>query len=82
MVALAFQLGDERIIGQVRSFLDHTLDTQQDDGWIGPERPNASGAPRLVWPRYLILMALTVRVFLFPSIAFLASRPSPVIAIR
>ncbi|KIY62722.1 hypothetical protein CYLTODRAFT_383261 [Cylindrobasidium torrendii FP15055 ss-10] len=60
MVALAFQLGDERLIGQVREFLDHNLDTQGDDGWIGPEPLNASDpVPRLVWPRYLMLMGLT-----------------------
>ena len=33
MVALAFQLEDERLLGQVRAFLDWTLDHQGDDGW-------------------------------------------------
>ncbi len=63
MVSLAFQLNDQRLIGQVRSFLDWTLDHQGNDGWIGPEAfvPNAT-IPRLVWPRYLILLGLIVRV--------------------
>ncbi|KAJ7158371.1 hypothetical protein C8R43DRAFT_995745 [Mycena crocata] len=59
MVSLAFQLQDERLIGQVREFLDWTLGHQGDDGWIGPEPFVANATvPRLVWPRYLILMGL------------------------
>ncbi|KAJ3711734.1 hypothetical protein C8R42DRAFT_334064 [Lentinula raphanica] len=59
MVALAFQLQDARLIGQVKTFLDWTLDHQQDDGWLGPEPfvTNAS-EPRLIWPRYLLLLGL------------------------
>ncbi|KAJ3973426.1 hypothetical protein EV361DRAFT_63363 [Lentinula raphanica] len=59
MVALAFQLQDARLIGQVQTFLDWTLDHQQDDGWLGPEPfvTNAS-EPRLIWPRYLLLLGL------------------------
>ena len=62
MVALAFQLEDQLLIGQVRDFLDWTLDHQGSDGWLGPEPlvPDAT-IPRLVWPRYLILMGLVVR---------------------
>jgi len=62
MVSLAFQLEDQRLIGQVRDFLDWTLDHQGSDGWLGPEPfvPDAT-IPRLVWPRYLILMGLVVR---------------------
>ncbi|KAJ7512670.1 hypothetical protein B0H11DRAFT_3400 [Mycena galericulata] len=59
MVALAFQLQDQRIMGQVSNFLDWTLDHQGDDGWIGPEPFVANATlPRLVWPRYLVLMGL------------------------
>ncbi|KAK7462273.1 hypothetical protein VKT23_007874 [Stygiomarasmius scandens] len=59
MVALAFQLEDPKLLDQVRTFLDWTLDHQQDDGWIGPELPDPdSPTPRLVWPRYLILLGL------------------------
>ncbi|KAL9711445.1 hypothetical protein Ac2012v2_005990 [Leucoagaricus gongylophorus] len=59
MVSLAFQLEDQRLIGQVRDFLDWTLDHQGSDGWLGPEPfvPDAT-ISRLVWPRYLILMGL------------------------
>ncbi|KAJ6488040.1 hypothetical protein C8R45DRAFT_1097879 [Mycena sanguinolenta] len=59
MVALAFQLEDTRLIGQVRDFLDWTLDHQGEDGWLGPEPlvPNAT-LPRLLWPRYLLMMGL------------------------
>jgi hypothetical protein len=59
MVALAFQLENTRLIGQVQDFLDWTLDHQGEDGWLGPEPlvPNAT-LPRLVWPRYLLLMGL------------------------
>ncbi|KAJ7728415.1 hypothetical protein DFH07DRAFT_782203 [Mycena maculata] len=47
MVALAFQLQDQRLIGQ------------SADGWIGPDPTDpAPGFPRLVWPRYLVLMGL------------------------
>ncbi len=61
MVALAFQLEDERLLGQVRAFLDWTLDHQGDDGWIGPEvLDGSSDVPRLTWPRYLVLMGFVV----------------------
>ncbi|KAF8881189.1 hypothetical protein CPB85DRAFT_1340602 [Mucidula mucida] len=61
IVPLAFQLEDSRLIGQVQTFLEHNLELAEasDDGWIGPEVFNASATvPRLVWPRYLMLMAL------------------------
>ncbi|KAF8161852.1 hypothetical protein BJ912DRAFT_311452 [Pholiota molesta] len=59
MVSLAFQLEDPRLLGQVRPFLDWTLDHQGDDGWIGPEPFVANATiPRLVWPRYLVLFGL------------------------
>ncbi|KAL1705246.1 hypothetical protein EV121DRAFT_258782 [Schizophyllum commune] len=66
-VALAYQLQDEKLIGEVRDFVDHLLATQQDDGWLGPEQPNSNGSPRLVWPRYLILMGLTQYIEAEPS---------------
>ncbi|KAF5317730.1 hypothetical protein D9619_012623 [Psilocybe cf. subviscida] len=59
MVSLAFQLQDPRLLGQVREFLDWTLDHQGADGWIGPEPFVANATtPRLVWPRYLVLLGL------------------------
>ncbi|KAJ7816814.1 hypothetical protein B0H13DRAFT_2293030 [Mycena leptocephala] len=59
MVSLAFQLENQRLIGQVREFLDWTLDHQGEDGWLGPEPFVANATiPRLPWPRYLLLMGL------------------------
>ncbi|KAF9564203.1 hypothetical protein CPC08DRAFT_273104 [Agrocybe pediades] len=59
MVSLAFQLNDQRLLGQVRDFLDWTLDHQGEDGWIGPEPFVANATtPRLTWPRYLVLLGL------------------------
>ncbi|KAH9480851.1 hypothetical protein JR316_0007453 [Psilocybe cubensis] len=59
MVSLAFQLEDDRLMGQVKNFLDWTLEHQGEDGWIGPEPLIAnSTTPRLVWPRYLVLLGL------------------------
>ena len=64
MVALAFQLEDSRLIGQVKDFLDWTLENQGDDGWIGPEPFVANATiPRLTWPRYLVLLGLIVSRF-------------------
>lgn len=61
MVSLAFQLQDPRLLGQVREFLDWTLAHQGADGWIGPESFVANATtPRLVWPRYLVLLGLIV----------------------
>lgn len=70
MVALSFQIEDPKLMGEVREFLDWTLDHQADDGWIGPEPfvPNAT-IPRLVWPRYLVLFGLAVRVHIVPLIS-------------
>jgi hypothetical protein len=65
IVSLAYQLEDQRLIGQAKSFLDYILDHQQDDGWIGPELPTNSTVPRLVWPRYLVLFGLIVRTSQF-----------------
>ncbi|KAG6840790.1 hypothetical protein C0991_004330 [Blastosporella zonata] len=67
-VALAFQLQDQRLLGQVRSFLDWTLANQGSDGWIGPEAFVANATiPRLVWPRYLVMLGLIVRSALHTS---------------
>jgi hypothetical protein len=60
MVALAFQLQDQRLIGQVRQWLDYVLEHQQSDGWFGPDVASNGTVPRLVWPRYLALLGLIV----------------------
>ncbi|CAJ2501310.1 Uu.00g041630.m01.CDS01 [Anthostomella pinea] len=56
LVPLAFGLGDGRIRGQVKYYLDYILDHQQADGWIGFETTQAT---RGLWARSLILMGLT-----------------------
>ncbi|KAJ7583639.1 hypothetical protein C8J56DRAFT_954591 [Mycena floridula] len=59
MVAMAFQLGDARLIGEVHDFLNWTLSNQGSDGWLGPEPFVANATiPRLVWPRYLLLLGM------------------------
>lgn len=59
LVPLAFGLGDDRIIKQVKYYLDYVLDHQQDDGWLGFETTRAT---RGVWPRTLLLLGLIVSV--------------------
>lgn len=44
LVPLAFGLGDDRILGQVKSYLDYVLSHQQSDGWLGPENAANSWA--------------------------------------
>ncbi|KAI0021043.1 hypothetical protein F4780DRAFT_790764 [Xylariomycetidae sp. FL0641] len=55
VVPLAFGLGDERIIEQVKYYLDYILDHQQPDGWIGFEKTKAT---RGLWARCLVLLGL------------------------
>ncbi|KAI0841952.1 hypothetical protein F5Y06DRAFT_258679 [Hypoxylon sp. FL0890] len=55
LVPLAFGLGDERIRGQVKYYLDYILDHQQEDGWIGFETTRAT---RGLWARCLLLLGL------------------------
>jgi hypothetical protein len=60
LVPLAFGTGDERIIGQVKYYLDYVLDHQQEDGWLGFETTRAT---RGLWPRCLLLLGLIVSRF-------------------
>ncbi|KAI1080576.1 hypothetical protein F5B20DRAFT_103848 [Whalleya microplaca] len=55
LVPLAFGLGDERIRGQVKYYLDYILDHQQEDGWIGWETTHET---RGLWARCLLLLGL------------------------
>ncbi|KAI0199082.1 duf1680 domain-containing protein [Astrocystis sublimbata] len=55
LVPLAFSLDDVRLTGQIKAFMDHILDTQQEDGWIGPETtPQTRG----LWGRCYIMLGL------------------------
>ncbi|ORY15936.1 duf1680 domain-containing protein [Clohesyomyces aquaticus] len=53
LVPLAFGLGDVRILGQVKYYLDYVLDHQQDDGWLGFETTRTT---RGLWARCLLLL--------------------------
>ncbi|KAF2113894.1 duf1680 domain-containing protein [Lophiotrema nucula] len=55
LVPLAFGLGDERLLDQVKYYLDYVLDHQQDDGWLGFETTRAT---RGLWARCLLLLGL------------------------
>ncbi|KAI1321397.1 hypothetical protein F5Y16DRAFT_413728 [Xylariaceae sp. FL0255] len=55
IVPLAFSTGDQRIISQVRYYLDYLLDHQQEDGWLGFETTNAT---RGLWARNLLMLGL------------------------
>ncbi|KAI5866575.1 hypothetical protein GGS23DRAFT_615109 [Durotheca rogersii] len=55
VVPLAFGLGDARLLGQARYYLDYVLDHQQPDGWIGFETTRAT---RGLWARCLLLLGL------------------------
>ncbi|KAI8632522.1 hypothetical protein F5Y19DRAFT_366758 [Xylariaceae sp. FL1651] len=55
LVPLAFGLGDERILGQVKYYLDYVLDHQQEDGWLGFETTHET---RGLWARCLLLLGL------------------------
>lgn len=57
IVPLAFALDDERVLAQVRYYLDYVLDHQQADGWLGFETTRQS---RGIWARCLLLLGLMV----------------------
>lgn len=57
LVPLAFGLGDKRLKGQVKYYLDYVLDHQQGDGWLGFETTRAT---RGLWARCLLLLGLIV----------------------
>ncbi|KAJ8080065.1 hypothetical protein PM082_016892 [Marasmius tenuissimus] len=57
-VALAFQLNDDRLKSEIKDFLDWTLQSQQADGWFGPDGLRNPNLPRLTWPRYLVLLGM------------------------
>jgi hypothetical protein len=58
IVPLAWTLDDQRLKDQAKAFLDYTLDTQAEDGWLGPETTRQT---RGIWARSLLAFGLTVR---------------------
>ncbi len=63
IVPLAFLLDDAALIAKARRWVDYILDHQHADGWLGPltrdPNPRSQASEYDVWPRYLVLKALT-----------------------
>jgi hypothetical protein len=57
IVPLAWTLDDQRLKDQAREYLDHVLNTQAEDGWLGPEKTRQA---RGIWARSLLLFGLIV----------------------
>jgi DUF1680 family protein len=62
-IPLAVALDDAALKERARRWIDALLETQKEDGWLGPSKGNPSAASRLrdydVWPRFLVLKAMT-----------------------
>ncbi|KAI5793275.1 hypothetical protein EDC01DRAFT_746301 [Geopyxis carbonaria] len=56
IVPLAWTLNDARLKAQATAFLDHVLETQWEDGWLGPEE---TPAQRGLWARSLLIYGMT-----------------------
>lgn len=74
IVPLAFALDDERLLAQVRYYLDYVLDHQQADGWLGFETTRQS---RGLWARCLLLLGLMVSSIWIASFGLLFPFASP-----
>ncbi|KAH7337452.1 hypothetical protein B0J17DRAFT_663043 [Rhizoctonia solani] len=55
LVPHAYVLDSPKLKANVREFLDHVLDTQWEDGWLGPETDDR-WQPRWLWGRYPFLL--------------------------
>ncbi|HWI57238.1 MAG TPA: beta-L-arabinofuranosidase domain-containing protein [Bacillota bacterium] len=62
-IPLAFQLDDPQLKARAQRWVDYILQSQCEDGWLGPIKGNPSQSSRLknydVWPRFILLKALT-----------------------
>jgi uncharacterized protein len=60
---LAILLDDPKLKERAQRWIDYVLKTQQADGWLGPLAGNPDPNSRLsqydVWPRYIVLKAMT-----------------------
>src|SRR5687767_13092502 len=58
---LAVLLDDPHLKARAKRWIDHILNTQHADGWLGPIKGNPSAVSRLsqydVWPRFIVLKA-------------------------
>jgi hypothetical protein len=60
LVPLAYLLEDEILIKKAQKWINAFLDNQQEDGWIGPEKPEEERYPkRDYWPIFIVFKALT-----------------------
>jgi hypothetical protein len=59
LVPLAFMLGDARLCGKARRWVDAILDRQRADGWLGPVKGGACYRPYDPWPQFVVLKALS-----------------------
>jgi hypothetical protein len=55
IVPTAFQLNDQRLLGDIGRWVSYIVAHQAPDGWIGPE-----SNPRVFWGTYPALLALRV----------------------
>ncbi|KAJ7637664.1 hypothetical protein DFH06DRAFT_1218847 [Mycena polygramma] len=53
VVPTAFQLNDQRLLGDVGKWVNYILSHQGSDGWLGPD-----SNPRVLWGTYPALLAL------------------------
>jgi DUF1680 family protein len=57
-VPLAFQIDDPKLQETVKRYIDHILDGQHDDGWLGPVGDTQKHRPYDVWPLFPLFKAL------------------------
>jgi len=56
---LGYVLRDERVIKEARFWIDHVLDAQEKDGWLGPfANKTGDNAHPDMWPNEIMLYAL------------------------
>lgn len=62
-IPLAVHLDNPHFKARAQRWIDHILQTQQADGWLGPLKGNPDPNSRLsqydVWPRFIVLKAMT-----------------------
>ena len=60
---LAYILGDEAMIAEAKVWINGAINSQQEDGWFGPDRSRAGAATSLqgrddLWPNMIMLFCL------------------------
>ena len=62
-IPLAVLLENTDLKARAKKWIDHILNTQKEDGWLGPLKGNPDPNSRLsqfdVWPRFILLKAMT-----------------------